>query len=83
MRSELSLLLALLFTVGCDPKVETRSVEYFMTHVAERDAKRAACKSNPGAARNDDECVNAEQAWVRSAEKADVPKVEFQKKPLR
>ena len=52
-----------------------------MTHVGERDAKRAACKSNPGAARNDDECVNAEQAWVRSTEKADVPKVDFQKKP--
>jgi hypothetical protein len=44
-----------------------RTVTWFKAHVPELQAKLAACKNNPGEARTDAECNNAQHAqWDRS-----------------
>jgi hypothetical protein len=46
---------------------EVRTVTWFKAHVPELQAKLAACKDNPGEARTDAECDNAQHAqWDRS-----------------
>ena len=46
---------------------DVRTVTWFMAHVPELQAKLAACKDNPGEARTDAECDNAQHAqWDRS-----------------
>jgi hypothetical protein len=41
---------------------DVRSVTWFKAHVPELHAKLASCKNNPGQARNDPECNNAQHA---------------------
>jgi len=41
---------------------DARTVTWFKAHVPELQAKLAACKDNPGRARNDAECDNAQHA---------------------
>jgi hypothetical protein len=41
---------------------DARTVTWFKAHVPELQAKLAACKDNPGGARNDAECDNAQHA---------------------
>jgi len=46
---------------------DARTVTWFKAHVPELQAKLAACKDNPGEARTDAECDNAQHAqWDRS-----------------
>jgi hypothetical protein len=41
---------------------ESRSVTWFKAHIPELRAKLVACKDDPGQARNDAECSNAQHA---------------------
>jgi hypothetical protein len=46
---------------------DVRTVTWFKAHVPELQAKLSACKDNPGEARTDAECDNAQHAqWDRS-----------------
>ena len=46
---------------------DVRTVTWFKAHVPELQVKLAACKDNPGQARTDAECDNAQHAqWDRS-----------------
>lgn len=41
---------------------ETKTVEYYKEHIAERDAKVKECVNNPGEKSNAPNCINAKQA---------------------
>jgi hypothetical protein len=41
-----------------------RTVSWFKAHQAEMMQKRAACDDNPGSARTDPECANADNAFL-------------------
>lgn len=46
------------------PVPAIRTVSWFTAHAAERGAKVAACRDNPGVGQNDPECRNAETAGM-------------------
>lgn len=49
---------------GCGDGVKT--VEYYNSHVEERDAKISECMNDPGGHKGDANCVNAAQAKLHS-----------------
>lgn len=48
---------------GCS---DTKTVEYYQEHLAERDAKISECLNNPGQAKDDPNCANAASAKLHS-----------------
>lgn len=61
-------ILFLMLLSACTPKPEPKTVKYYLENALERDAVRAECKNNPGALKDDPDCINASVA-ERRAEK--------------
>lgn len=67
--------IALLFLVGCTPKQEPKTVDYYLVNEAERAAVREKCKNNPGELGGDPDCINASVAERRAEKNAAKNKV--------
>lgn len=55
---------ALVAFAGCNEKVNT--VDYYVEHEQEREAKLKECLNNPGAMQNNPNCINAHVALNKS-----------------
>lgn len=64
-RNTLILVLASLSLQGCfSSEEETKSVEWYLEHENERQAKLEACNNNPGELKDTPNCQNAVRAEV-------------------
>ncbi len=54
-----ALCLTTLALVACHEPPPPKTVAYYAEHTAERDARLAACKNNPGELKKDPDCMNA------------------------
>lgn len=64
---------------GCGSE-EIKTVEYYKTHIAERDAKIKECLNNPGASKENANCANAGSAKFHSGIEIDPSKATDAKK---
>lgn len=60
-----------------EPPPPPKTVAYYKEHTAERDARIAVCKNDPGTLKNDPDCVNASAAFFSSWGTATLPPVTF------
>ncbi|ACZ11804.1 EexN family lipoprotein [Sulfurospirillum deleyianum] len=71
---------AIVFSLtGCGSE-EVKTVEYYKTHIAERDAKIKECLNNPGASKENANCANAASAKFHSGIEIDPSKATDAKK---
>ena len=72
---------AAVITAACNPAPPAppapKTVAYYTEHIAERDARIAVCKNDPGTLKNDPDCVNASAAFFSSWGTATLPPVTF------
>jgi hypothetical protein len=62
---------------SCSRPEPPKTVAYYKGHTAERDARIAVCKNDPGTLKNDPDCINAISAGVSSWGSATLPPVTF------
>ena len=61
---------------ACGQK-EPKTVAYYTSNPAERDALLAECKNNPGKYANDPDCMNASDSRIQQWGKGTLPPVTF------
>ena len=49
------------------PTKETKTVRWYTDHPDERKAQLAICANNPGELRDDPNCINARQSFLRNS----------------
>ena len=62
---------------ACSRPEPPRTVAYYLEHAAERDARIALCKNDPGTLKDDPDCVNAASAAIRRWGTATLPPISF------
>lgn len=81
MRPSLPLSLALMTAaaacVSCGREEPPKTVAYYTAHPAERDARIAVCKNDPGTLKNDPDCVNAGMAVISNWGTTTLPPITF------
>lgn len=65
---------------ACTPKPEPKTVDYYVSHKAERDKVNAACSNNPGGMKDDPDCRNAGDAVIKAWGTTKLPPIDFGKK---
>jgi len=73
----LALLTASAAIAACGQREPPKSVAYYSEHKAERDARVAVCKNNPGELKNDPDCVNAAAAVMKEWSSSSMPPLTF------
>ena len=72
---------AAVITAACHPTPSAppapRAVAYYSEHIAERDARIAVCKNDPGKLKNDPDCVNAAASVMAAWSKSEMPPITF------
>ncbi len=72
---------AAVITAACNPAPPAppapKTVAYYSEHTAERDARIAVCKNDPGKLKNDPDCVNAAASVMAAWSKPDMPPITF------
>ena len=67
--------------VACNPAPPAppppKTVAYYTEHPAERDARIAVCKNDPGQLKTDPDCVNAAASVMAAWGKSDMPPITF------
>jgi len=62
---------------ACSQREPPKTVAYYVEHTAERDARLAVCKNNPGELKSDPDCVNAAAAVMKAWSSPAMPPVTF------
>jgi hypothetical protein len=52
--------------LACTPKADPHSVEYYLDNKDARLQRIKECDNNPGALKDDPDCINARQATIRA-----------------
>lgn len=73
----LALLALVAATAACGQREPPKTVAYYVEHTAERDARLAVCKNNPGELKNDPDCANAAAAVMKAWSSPAMPPVTF------
>ena len=60
-----------------EPPPPPKTVAYYKEHTAERDARIAVCKNDPGKLKGDPDCVNAAASVMAAWSKSDMPPITF------
>jgi hypothetical protein len=58
---------ALMLLPGCKEEKEVKTVQWYTEHPAERQAQMDICKNNPGQLKDDPNCINAMQSFIRNS----------------
>ena len=74
-RPAIALGLAVMALVACTKSEPPKSVTYYAEHKAERDARLAVCKDNPGELKDDPDCTNAREAVMKAWSSPDMPPI--------
>lgn len=72
-----ALLCSLVAVAACGQREPPKTVAYYTEHPAERDARLAVCKNNPGELKSDPDCVNAAAAVMKAWSSSDMPPITF------
>jgi hypothetical protein len=72
---------AAVISAACNPTPPAppapKTVAYYNEHVAERDARLAVCKNDPGKLKGDPDCVNAAASVMAAWSKSDMLPITF------
>jgi len=77
----LALVVSVAAIAACGQREAPKSVAYYVEHKAERDARLAVCKNNPGELKSDPDCVNASAAVMKAWSSPDMPPITFAQPP--
>lgn len=74
-RPAIVLAAAAMALAACTKTEPPKSVTYYAEHKAERDARLAICKQNPGELKDDPDCVNAREAVMKAWSSPEMPPI--------
>ena len=63
--------------VGCSPKADPKTVEYYLANANERNNLLALCANNPGKYKDDGDCINADRAKTKAQADYKFPPIKF------
>ena len=62
---------------ACTPKPEPKTVDFYLTHKAERMKVFDECRNNPGKLKGEPDCINAAEAVLKAQATDPVAPVRF------